>query len=304
MQSLLVNLRYAWRSLRKNRAFTLLAVIVLALGIGANTAIFSVVNAALLRPLPYPESDRLMRLWHRPPQKAFPGIPTFSVSPANYEDWEKQNHVFESMAIYSGRTMNLSGTGEPEQLFAARVSPEFFNTLRAQPMLGRVFTRDENEAGRGDVLVLSYNLWKTHFGGDPNIVGNRVDLNDRSYLVAGVMPKDFVLPGWAQLWVPMAWTDQEKAIRGNHNCSVIARLKPGVSDQQAQAEMDTISKRLEQQYPEDDQGWGAVVLPLQRDAVSDVRLALLVLLGAVAAVLAHRVRQRSQPGDGENTRAA
>ena len=272
-------------ALRKSRGFTLLAVIVLALGIGANTAIFSVVNAALLRPLPYPESDRLMRVWHRPPQKAFPGIPYFSVSPANYEDWEKQNHVFESMAIYTGRTMNLSGTGEPEQLFAARVSPEFFSTLRVQPMLGRVFTRDENEAGRGDAVVLSYNLWKTHFGGDPKIVGSRVDLNDKSYLVAGVMPKSFVLPGWAQLWVPMAWTDQERAIRGNHNCMVIARLKPGVTEQQAQAEMDTISKRLEQQYPEDDQGWGAAVLPLQRDAVKDVRLALLVLLGAVAAVL-------------------
>ena len=134
-------------------------------------------------------------------------------------------------------------------------------------------------------VVLSYNLWKTHFGGDPKIVGSRVDLNDKSYLVAGVMPKNFVLPGWAQLWVPMAWTDQERAIRGNHNCMVIARLKPGVTEQQAQAEMDTISKRLEQQYPEDDQGWGAAVLPLQRDAVSDVRLALLVLLGAVAAVL-------------------
>ena len=212
-------------------------------------------------------------------------MPYFSVSPANYEDWEKQNHVFESMAIYSGRTMNLSGAGEPEQLFAAKVSPDFFATLRAQPMLGRVFTRDENEAGRGDVLVLSYNLWKTHFGGDPKIVGSWVDLNDKSFLVAGVMPKNFVLPGWAQLWVPMAWTGQEKAIRGNHNCMVIARLKPGVTEQQAQAEMDTISKRLEQQYPEDDQGWGAVVLPLQRDAVSNVRLALLVLLGAVAAVL-------------------
>ena len=285
MQNMLADLRQAARSLRKSPGFALVAIVVLALGIGANTAIFSVVNAALLRPLPYPESDRLMRLYHRPPQQAFPGIPYFSVSPANYLDWEKQNHVFESMAIYSGRTLNLSGTGEPEQLFAARVSPEFFSTLRVQPMLGRVFTRYENEPGRGDAVVLSYNLWKTHFGSNPNIVGSRVNLNDKSFLVAGVMPKSFVLPGWAQLWVPMAWTDDEKAIRGNHYCMVIARLKPGATEQEAQAQMDTISKRLEQQYPEDDKSWGAAVLPLQRDAVSDVRLALLVLFGAVAAVL-------------------
>jgi putative ABC transport system permease protein len=133
--------------------------------------------------------------------------------------------------------------------------------------------------------VLSYNIWKTHFGGDPKIVGTRVDLNDTSYLIAGVMPQNFVLPGWAQLWVPMAWTGQERAVRGNHNCLVIARLKDGVTEQQAQAEMDTISQRLEQQYPDDDKGWGTAVLPLQHDAVSHVRLALLVLLGAVAAVL-------------------
>jgi predicted permease len=285
MQNILADLRHGARALRKTPGFALVAIAVLALGIGANTAIFSVVNAALLRPLPYPESDRLMRVWHKPPQKAFPGIPTFSVSPANYLDWEHQNHVFESMAIYNGWSMNLSGGGEPERLFAAKVSPEFFSTLRVQPMLGRVFTRDENEPGRGDVLVLSYNLWKTHLGGDPNIVGARVNLDEKSYLVAGVMPKSFVLPGWAQLWIPNGWTDQDKAVRGNHNYSVIARLKPGVAEQQAQAEMDTISQRLEQQYPEDDKDWGAVVLPLQRDMMSDVRLALLVLLGAVAAVL-------------------
>ena len=227
----------------------------------------------------------MMRLWHKPPQKAFPGMPYFSVSPANFEDWQKQQQVFESMAIYSGQTMNLSGTGEPDRLFAARVSPDFFSTLRVQPTLGRVFTREENEAGHGDAALLSYNLWKTRFGANQNIVGSRIDLNERSYLIVGVMPRSFVLPGWAQLWVPMAWTDQERAIRSNHNCMVVARLKPGATEQQAQAEMDTISRRLELQYPEDDQGWGAVVLPLQRDAVKDVRLALLVLLGAVAAVL-------------------
>jgi putative ABC transport system permease protein len=285
MTNLLTDLRYAWRTLLKSPGFSLVAVVVLALGIGANTAIFSVVNAVLLRPLPYPEADRLMRVWHTPPQKAFPGMTQFSVSPANYLDWEGQNHVFESMAIYGYRGFNLTGSGEPERLIGAAVSAHFFSTVRVQPLLGRVFTEDENQAGRGDVVVLSHSLWKSHFGSDPGIVGRNIHLNDKSYLVAGVMSANMVLPGWAQLWTPMAWTDQQRAVRGNHNYMVIARLRPGVSEEQAQSEMNTISSRLEQQYPEDDKGWGAVVLPLQRDMVSDVRPALLVLLGAVAAVL-------------------
>jgi putative ABC transport system permease protein len=285
MTNLLTDLRYAWRTLRKSPGFSLVAVVVLALGIGANTAIFSVVNAVLLRPIPYPEPERLMRVWHTPPQKAFPGMTRFSVSPANYEDWEKQNQAFESMAIYGYRSFNLTGSGEPERLTGAAVSAHFFSTLHVQPMLGRVFTEDENQAGRGDVVILSHSLWKSRFGGDPGIVGRSIHMNDKSYLVAGVMPANMMLPGWAQLWTPMAWTDQQRAVRGNHNYLVIARLKPGVSAEQAQSEMNTISSRLEQQYPEDDKGWGAVVIPLQSDMVSDVRPALLVLLGAVAAVL-------------------
>ena len=197
--NLLNDLRYAWRTLRKSPGFTLVAVVVLALGIGANTAIFSVVNAVLLRPLPYPEADRLMRVWHTPPQKAFPGMTRFSVSPANHEDWEKQNHVFESMAIYSYSNFNLTGSGEPERLHGSAVSPQFFSTVRVQPLLGRVFTEDENQAGRGDVVILSQSLWQSHFGGDPGIVGRNIHLNDKSYLVAGVMPANMVLPGWAQL---------------------------------------------------------------------------------------------------------
>ena len=285
MANLLTDLGYAWRTLRKSPGFSLVAVIVLALGIGANTAIFSVVNAVLLRPLPYPQPDRLMRVWHTPPQKAFPGMTRFSVSPANYEDWEKQNHAFESMAIYGYRSFNLTGSGEPERLNGAGVSAQFFSTVRVQPLLGRVFTADENQAGREDVVILSHNLWQSHFAGDSGIVGRNIHLNDKSYLVAGVMPANMVLPGWAQLWTPLAWTDQQRAVRGNHNYMVMARLKPGVSAEQAQSEMNTISSRLEQQYPEDDKGWGAVVIPLQRDMVSDVRPALLMLLGAVAAVL-------------------
>jgi predicted permease len=285
MGSFLLDLRHGLRSLRKNLGFTIVVVAVLALGIGANTAIFSVVNAALLRPLPFPESDRLMRIWHTPPQKAFPGMPLFAVSAANYDDWEKQSHVFESMAIYNYDTFNLGGSGEPERVIGAAVSPQFFSTLRVQPMLGRVFTSDENQAGRGDAVVLSYAFWKSHVNGDAAIVGKTIQLNDKPYLVAGVMADKMREPGWAQIWTPQAWTSQERAMRGEHHYSVIARLKPGVTQQQAQAEMDTISQRLEQQYPADDKGWGASVLPLQKDLVSDVRPALLLLLGAVVAVL-------------------
>jgi predicted permease len=285
MRNILQDLRQGFRSLRKNVGFTIVTVVVLALGIGANTAISSIVNAALLRPLPFPEPDRLMRIWHTPPQKSFPGIPNFAVSAANYEDWEKQNHVFESMTIYSGKTFNLTGAGEPERVFAAAVSPRFFSTLRVRPFLGRDFTGEEHLTGHGDAVILSYGFWKSHFGGNPSVVGTNLKLNDKTYLIAGVMPKDMRSPGWAQLWTPMAWTDQERAVRGEHHYSVIARLKPGATKQEAQAELNTISSRLEQQYPEDDKGWGAVVLPLQQDMVSDIRTALLVLFGAVAAVL-------------------
>lgn len=285
MRNLLSDLQYAWRSLRKNPGFSLVAILVLALGIGANTAIFSVVNATLLRPLPYPEPDRLMRIWHTPPQNAFPGIPLFSVSAANYEDWQRQNHVFGSTTIYSYETLNLTGHGEPESLTGAAISPQFFSTLRVQPMLGRLFTVDENQTGRGDVVLLSYGLWKSHFGGDPKIVGSTIHLNEKAYLVAGVMPKYLMFPGYAQLWTPLAWTDQERAVRGEHHYGVIARLKPGVTVLQAQAEMNTISRRLEEQYPVDDKGWGAAVSTLQGDATRDVRPALFMLLGAVVAVL-------------------
>ena len=285
MNSLLLDLRAALRSLRKNRGFTLLAVIVLALGIGANTAIFSVVNAALLRPLPFPQSDRLMSVWHTPPQKSFPGMSTFSVSAANYEDWERQNHVFESMAIYNAAALNLGGgNAEPERLLGSEVSPRFFQTLQVQPMLGRVFTDEENQ-GHSDAVVLSYRLWKGRFGADPNIVGKSIRLNDKNFAVVGVMPEYMMLPSYAELWVPQAWTPQQRAVRGEHHYLVLARLKPGVTQQQAQAEMDAISSRLAAEYPADDKGWGAVVRPLQQDMVSDVRPALLMLLAAVAAVL-------------------
>jgi putative ABC transport system permease protein len=291
METLLDDLRFGFRMLRKAPGFTMVAVVVLALGIGANTAIFSVVNAVLLRPLPFQDSDRLVQVWHVPPPKSFPGMTRFSVSPANYLDWEKQSHAFESMAIYGYSNYNLAGSGDPESVTGIRVSPEFFSILRIHPILGRVFLPEENQTGRGRVAVLSQSFWQTHFASDPDIVGRTILLDSLTYSVVGVIPTRTAFPtssdpkAQPQLWTPLAWTDAERAIRGNHNYLVIARLSPGADVKQAGAEMSTISSRLEQQYPEDDKGWGATVVPLREQLVGDVRPALMVLLGAVGFVL-------------------
>ena len=277
--------RYAVRRLLKSPGFTLVAVLTLGLGIGANTAIFSVVNGVLLRPLPFSEPDRLVRVWHVPPAKSFPGMTEFAVSAANYLDWQRQNRVFDAMAIQSYRGFTLTGVDKPQRIDAAAVSSEFFGTLGVRPMLGRVFSSDEDQPGRSDVVLLSYSFWQQHFGSNSDIVGHNIFLDGKNFLVAGVMPRDFRYPDFAQMWTPMAWTDQQKAVRGEHHYVVIARLKPGVRVSQAQAEMNVISDRLAQTYPDDDKGWGAIVIPLHQDMVEDVRPALLVLLGAVGFVL-------------------
>ena len=285
MGTLIQDIKYGLRALRKSPGFAAVAIVVLALGIGANTAIFSVVNAVLLRPLPYRDPSRLMQVWHVPPPKSFPGMTMFSVSPANYLDWERQNHVFQSMAIYGFRSFNITGGDQPQALQASAVSQHFYGTLGVSPMLGRTFTAEEEQPGHDHVAILGYALWKSSFGANPQIVGSTIKLDDQPYTVVGVMPPRFKFPDWAQLWTPLGWTDQERAVRGNHNYLVIGRLNSGASAQQAQAEMSTISARLQQQYPADDAGWGAVIVPLHEQMVGDVRPALLVLLGAVAFVL-------------------
>lgn len=285
MTGLIQDFRYAMRQLRKAPAFATVAVITLALGIGANTAIFSVVNAVLLRPLGFKDAERLVRIWHVPPEKSFPGIRTFSVSAANYFDWQKQNDVFDKMAIYHYGGFTLTSGDHAESVDSTGVSADFFGTLGVQPMLGRTFTEEEDKPGQSHVVVLSNRFWQQHFGANRQIVGRSITLDGANYSVVGVMPPSFRFPDYALMWTPLGWTDQEREVRGNHNATVIARLKPGVDVKQAQSEMNTISSRLAQQYPEEDKGWGATVLPLQADLVSDVRPALLVLLGAVGFVL-------------------
>ncbi len=291
MAALLQDIRYGWRVLRKSPGFTIVAVVVLALGIGANTAIFSVVNAVLLRPLPFEDSGRLVQVWHVPPPKSFPGMTTFTVSPANFLDWRSQNHVFEGMSAYGFGQYTLTGTGHPEALTTCAVTYGLFSILRAQPLLGRVFLPGEDYPGHDHEVVLSYGMWRSRYGANPAIVGQNIELNGEKYNVIGVMGPGFEFPIVTdpnyrpQMWKPLAWTDKERAVRDDHNYEVLARLKPIVNLKQAQAEMDTISNRLAQQYPADNKGWGAIAVPLREDLVGDVKPALLILLGAVAFVL-------------------
>jgi predicted permease len=277
------DLKQALRTLIKAPGFAIAALIVLALGIGANTAIFTLVHAVLLRPLPFGEADRLVQLWHTPPKAQFPGVTQFALSAANYLDWEQQNTVFESSAVYGYSQFRLSSGAEAKLIAAARAEPTFFSVLSVQPMLGRVFTPDSHDGP--DTVVLSYRLWRSDFGGDPAIVGKVARLDGTPRTVIGVMPATFEKPAWALLWTPLVWDATEKTVRGEHSLSAVARLKPGVSVGDAQSQLDIIAARLAQQYPADNAGWGAQVVPLREETVGDVRRPLLILFGAVVFVL-------------------
>jgi predicted permease len=289
MRTLLADVRYAVRVLGRAPSFAVAVVAVLAVGIGANTAIFSIVNAVLLRPLPFEEPDRLVRLFHVPPQNAFPGIPTFPVSAANFYDWKRDARMFDGMAIYRFRQFTLTGGANAEAVVAGAVGADFFQVARARPALGRVFRADEDSPARGHVVILSDAFWRSHFGGAPDVIGRTVPLDGQPYTIVGVMPAGFSVAAWGvtgrDLWVPVAYTDAQRAVRDNHNAQAIARLKPGVAAAQAKAEMDLISTRLEREFPQANAGWGATVIPLQELIVGDIRMSLLMLLAAVALVL-------------------
>ncbi|HLM55649.1 MAG TPA: ABC transporter permease [Pyrinomonadaceae bacterium] len=277
------DLRYGLRGLLKNPGFTAVAVIALALGIGANSAIFSVVNTILLRPLPYKDPERLVTVWE---EAAKSGYPRDTPAAGNYVDWRDQNQVFEGMAALADESFNLTGSGEPERIDGRRVSASFFPLMGVEPRVGRAFLPEEDQPGATRVVVLSHGLWQRRFGGDVRITGQPVTLNGETYTVVGVMPQGFQFPDReAQLWVPIAFTPQQAANRNRHYLRVVARTKPGVSVEQAQAEMSNIATRLQQQYPQSNAGLGAVVVPLHEYLVGDIRPALLVLLGAVGFVL-------------------
>jgi putative ABC transport system permease protein len=286
IESLLRDVRYGFRTLAKSPGFAMVAVLILGLGIGADTVMFSVVNAVIVRPLPFRDADRIVRVWHVPPAQQFPGMTRFSVSPANYLDWRAENNVFDVMAVYGIRTASLTGSGQPPDAFrAGLVSVDFFRVLGIKPSLGRVFDAGEDEPGKDDAVVLGESLWRTRFGGDPGLVGRTTLVNGRPRTVVGVVPDSLAFPSEARLWIPLAWSPQQRAIRGIHDFTVIARVKPNVDVQRAQAQMSAISHSLEQRYPVDNTGWGALVLSLQDDIVGDARRPLLILLGAVGFVL-------------------
>jgi predicted permease len=289
VRTLIADFRYAIRVLFRAPSFALAVIAVLALGIGANTAIFSIVNAVLLRPLPFDDPDRLVRLFHEPPQATFPGIHRFSVSPANFYDWKREARLFDGMAVYRFRQFILTGGGNAESIVAGAVGADFFQVARAHPAMGRVFLPEEDEPARSRVVILSDAFWKSHLGGASNVIGRTLTLNGETYTIVGVMAARFSVASWAisgrDMWVPIAHTQEQRAIRENHNEQVIARLRPGVSVAQAQTEMDVISKRLEQEYPQVNAGWGATVVPLRELIVGDVRMTLVMLLAAVGLVL-------------------
>src|SRR6476620_3073674 len=279
------DVRYGARMLLKNPGFTFIAVLALALGIGANTAIFSVVNALLLRPLPYKNPSLLVVIWENATHL---GFPKNTPSPANFLDWQKQNTLFEGMGAFAERTFNLTGLGEPERLEGRRVSANLFDLLGVRPIAGRNFVPDEDKAGT-KVALLNESLWRRRFGSDPGVIGRALTLNGENYTVVGVLPNSVRLPSYEnwrdQIWVPLAFSSEEAAERGNHFLEVIGRMKGGVNLEQARAEMATIMARLAQQYPAENTRIGTVVNPLHEEIVGDMKPALLILLGAVAFVL-------------------
>jgi predicted permease len=284
MNGLIQDLRYGIRQLRKSPGFTAVALLTLALGIGANTAIFSVVNAILLRPLPYPDPARLVMVWEQNPHRGwFENI----VSSANFLDWRQQNHVFAGMAAFESVPFNLTGYNRPEEVAGERVSTNLFSVLGVQPLRGRLFVPEEEKRGRA-AAVVSYGLWQQSYGGDPALVGKNISLNGESYPVVGILPASFAddysasFAPHSQLWI--SGLDLQPEFREFHDYHAIARLKPGVTLAQAQVEMDTIAGRIEQQYPES-KGWGVALVGLHDQVVEYTRPALLVLLGAVALVL-------------------
>lgn len=291
IQDLLQDLRYGSRVLRKSPGFAVVAVLTLALGIGANTAIFSVVDAVLLKPLRLENPGALAIVWERLPKY---GVERNTVAPWNFLEWQDQNQVFSGLSAFLDQGVNLTGAGQPEQVSVEKVSANFFSVLGVRPMLGRAFAADENEEGKNNVVVLGYALWKSKYGGDSDIVGKILQLNGQSNAVVGVMGPDF---DWyisefsgtgqrPQLWVPLGitsvWRDRNKVGRF---LRVVARVKPGLSLAQAQTQMNLLAADMAARYPRENTGWGAALVPLRDELSGSFRPALLILLGAVGLVL-------------------
>jgi len=288
VEILLQDLRYGAKALLKAPLFTALAISTVALGIGANTAIFSVVNGVLLRPLPYREPGRLVSLFEESENGEVNGV-----SLPNFLDWRDQNQVFEQMATYRWQAFNLTSIEDPQLLDGWYVSSDFFTLLGVNPILGRSFLPEEDKAHGTPVVLLSYRLWQRQFGGDPNLIGQTITINAQDCTVIGIVPRDFRPYGPTgdgtmrpiDLWVPVSFWAYDMMYRGFPGASVVARLKAGVTLEQARANMAAIAHQLEHQYPKTNTGVGVRIVSFHEAVVKDTRPALLVLLGAVGFVL-------------------
>src|SRR4051812_29332986 len=280
---MLQDFRYALRQLIKAPSFTIVAVLTLALGIGACTAIFSVVNTVLLRPLDYPDPAQLVMIR----ETQLPQFPEFSVSPPNFIDWQKQTKSYEYLAAYGGASLNLTGEGEPQRLVGVKATAQYFDVYGVKPILGRMLLPEEDAVGKNHVVVLSYGFWQRVFGGMRDVVGHSVQLNGEPYQIVGVAPSGFGVTSKVDVWTPMAFKPDETAndARGGHYINVVGRLKPGVTFEQAKAELEVIAAQLAVQYPDPQKGWGIFMMPMQDYLVRDVRPVLYTLLGAVGCVL-------------------
>ena len=280
IENLFQDLHFGWRMLAKNPGFAAVSVLTLALGIGANTLIFSVVNAAILHPLPFRQPRRLVTLWATSPTVGFSG--TGTLTDPDYMEWRKQNHVFSEIAAFRGQPANLTGAGEPVRLTGTTISASLWRALEVNPALGRGFAPEEETAGHNRAALLSDRVWRSRFGADPRVVGRPIDLDGESYTVIGVMPPGFGFPDETDVWTPLTLASDAH----NATLQIVARLKPGVSIERARSDVDLIEKRLERrpQRPGDWE-WNITLVPLNYVMASDVRTPLLVLLGAVGFVL-------------------
>jgi len=281
MDTLWKDFRYSLRCLLKQPVFTAIAVLTLALGIGANTAIFSVVNALLLKPLAFPELERIVALWDKAPSR---GVLHNEVTMANYLDWRTQSQSFEQLGLARWWSTNLA-VDPPERVQGFLVTANYLDVIGVKPLLGRSFLSGENEPGKDSVAVLSFSLWQRRFASDPNIINKTVVLNGVSRTVVGVMPEGINYPKGAEVYAPLAITPELAKSRGNHSYYVIGRLKSQISIKQTQAELDAIAARLEQQYPETNSGWGVTAFPIVADTVRLYSTAIWILMCAVGFVL-------------------
>jgi len=271
---------YTARMLRRSRGFAVTAVSIVALGIGATTAAFSVTDFVLIRPLPFPDPERLVKLWQRSQ-----GYSRMELSPANYRDWKKASTAFERIGSYHALDVNLIDSGEPMRVEGASVSADLFPTLGIEPMIGRSFTDGDDREGAPGTTILSYRLWQTRFGGDTSIVGRQVSLDNESFTVVGIMPREFRFPtSDALLWTPLRFNEQNYADR-NDNWLYAVGLRHGVTLQNARAEMDVIAAQSRQQYPKENANVGAAVFRFSDDVSSQAKLLLIALSGAAACVL-------------------